>query len=242
MPTERDALMVSLLFHAGLRPGEAYALTWGSVGPVLIVDRSFSAGQLRGTKTNRRRTVEVVQPLAEDLDDVRPAAADPQDLVIRGRNRQPLDGHNWRQRVWTPACERARLKAAPYDGRHTYASLLIHEGRALPYVTAALGHASASTTLNNYAHLFDAARLETGIGMEDAIFRAREQIEDAPPLPRAPDDVRDMFALPEEHSAARLPKSLTSREKRRAGDRARTGDIQLGKLTLYQLSYTRVVV
>jgi hypothetical protein len=27
-----------------------------------------------------------------------------------------------------------------------------------------------------------------------------------------------------------------------AGDRARTGDIQLGRLTLYQLSYTRAEV
>jgi hypothetical protein len=30
------------------------------------------------------------------------------------------------------------------------------------------------------------------------------------------------------------------RRRRRAGDRARTGDIQLGRLALYQLSYTRV--
>jgi hypothetical protein len=28
----------------------------------------------------------------------------------------------------------------------------------------------------------------------------------------------------------------------KAGDRVRTGDIQLGKLTLYQLSYTREVI
>jgi hypothetical protein len=28
---------------------------------------------------------------------------------------------------------------------------------------------------------------------------------------------------------------------RKAGDRIRTGDIQLGKLTLYQLSYTRIL-
>ena len=70
-------------------------------------------------------------------------------------------GHvnNWRSRVWADACEAARVKAAPYDGRHTYASLLIHEGRALPYVTAALGHASATTTLDHYAHVFDEARL-----------------------------------------------------------------------------------
>ena len=30
--------------------------------------------------------------------------------------------------------------------------------------------------------------------------------------------------------------------KEKAGDRARTGDIQLGRLTLYQLSYTRADV
>ena len=31
------------------------------------------------------------------------------------------------------------------------------------------------------------------------------------------------------------------KQERKAGDRTRTGDIQLGKLTLYQLSYTRVM-
>ena len=30
--------------------------------------------------------------------------------------------------------------------------------------------------------------------------------------------------------------------EREAGDRVRTGDIQLGRLTLYQLSYTRAEV
>jgi hypothetical protein len=33
---------------------------------------------------------------------------------------------------------------------------------------------------------------------------------------------------------------MSARPDREAGDRARTGDIQLGRLALYQLSYTRV--
>ena len=76
-------------------------------------------------------------------------------------------GHvnNWRSRVWADACEAARVKAAPYDGRHTYASLLIHEGRALPYVTAALGH------------VFDEARLAPPVGMVEAIETARAELE-----------------------------------------------------------------
>ena len=34
---------------------------------------------------------------------------------------------------------------------------------------------------------------------------------------------------------------LCRRRPRRAGDRARTGDPNLGKVVLYQLSYTRIV-
>ena len=81
-------------------------------------------------------------------------------LVCAGERGRVLDLDNWRSRVWSPACAGGRAcRAAPYDGRHTYASLLIHEGQALPYVTAALGHASATTTLDHYAHVFDEARL-----------------------------------------------------------------------------------
>ena len=95
---------------------------------------------------------------------------------------QPRSGkvghlNNRRSRVWADACETARVKAAPYDGRHTYASLLIHEGRALPYVTAALGHASATTTLDHYAHVFDEARLAPAVGMVEAIETARAELE-----------------------------------------------------------------
>lgn len=52
---------------------------------------------------------------------------------------------------------------------YTYASLLIHEGRSLPYVTAALGHSSAKTTLDHYAHLYAEAELGTGVRMADAV-------------------------------------------------------------------------
>ena len=41
-------------------------------------------------------------------------------------------------------------------------------------------------------------------------------------------------SLPRKRSTPEL-----HRPKKRAGDRVRTGDIQLGRLTLYQLSYSR---
>ena len=42
-------------------------------------------------------------------------------------------------------------------------------------------------------------------------------------------------SLPRKRSTPEL-----HRQKKRARDRVRTGDIQLGRLTLYQLSYSRI--
>ena len=59
MPTLRDVVLIGLFAYAGLRPGEAPALTWESVGPVLIVDRAVSAGSYarpRRTAAERSRS------------------------------------------------------------------------------------------------------------------------------------------------------------------------------------------
>jgi hypothetical protein len=47
---------------------------------------------------------------------------------------------------------------------------------SLPYVTAALGHASAMTTLNHYTHLFEERRLAPSVPMVDAIWAARAEL------------------------------------------------------------------
>jgi integrase len=64
----RDATLVSVLAYAGLRPGEALALTWAHVRErTLLVESAVSFGKVEGTKTGRRRTVPLVGPLAQDL-------------------------------------------------------------------------------------------------------------------------------------------------------------------------------
>ncbi|HEX3332583.1 MAG TPA: site-specific integrase [Gaiellales bacterium] len=178
MPTMRDVVLVGLLAYAGLRPAEAFALTWDSVTDhLLVIDRSFTAGEMKATKTRRRRTVELVAPLTADLALLRPKVTTRGELVAANHLGEPIDLRLWRRRVWQPACATAKVDATPYDGRHTFASLLIHEGRSIPYVAAALGHSSAATSLTHYAHIFDEGRLGTGVEMAAAIQAARGELE-----------------------------------------------------------------
>jgi len=154
---------------------------------VIVIDRTFTEGELRDrTKSRRRRTVEVVQPPALELEALRPTGSDQATLVFPGTRRQPIDWRNWVHRTWRAASRAAGVDGVPYECRHTYASLLIHEGRPLPYGAAALGHSSATTTLDHYAHVFDEARLAPMTSMVAAIEVARAEV--------ASGDVRPMFA------------------------------------------------
>ncbi len=178
MPTLRDAVLVGLMAYAGMRPGEALALRWGDCSDRgLLIDEAYTDAQLKAPKVNRRRHVELVAPLADDLVLLRPDSGHREDFVCPNRYGQPLHGANWQRRVWVPACERAGIDGArPYSLRHSYASLLIHSGRPVNYVQAMLGHSSPVLTLETYAHVFDEAQLGRGIEMADAIRSARKPL------------------------------------------------------------------
>lgn len=182
LDTLRDRALWGLLAYAGLRPEEALALRWADVREhTLVIDRAFTHGEEKGTKTYRRRTVEVMAPLREDLEALRGSVTGrPGDLVAPSETGGFLDLGNWRARSFKPACAAAGIAANPYDGRHSYASLLIHAGRSPLAVAAALGHASAETTWNHYAHLFEEARLASSLDPEGAIRAARAAHEPTP--------------------------------------------------------------
>lgn len=66
----------------------------------------------------------------------------------------------------------------PYELRHTYCSLLAHEGRSPVYIAAAMGH-SLIETQSRYSHIIADARLSPLKPMADAIYEARAELSDA---------------------------------------------------------------
>jgi hypothetical protein len=61
----------------------------------------------------------------------------------------------------------------PYDVRHSFASLLLHEGRDVIYVARQLGH-GAELTLRTYGHVIEELEDSPQLPAEEAIRRARQ--------------------------------------------------------------------
>jgi len=183
----RDATLISVLAYAGLRPGEALGLRWGDVREqTLLVQRAISLGEESDTKTRQHRTVRLLAPLAADLRLWRMAAGRPGDseLVFPGKEGRPWTQaayQSWRRRAFNRATQAAGLAhARPYDLRHSFASLLLHEGRSVIYVARQLGH-DARLTLTRYGHVIDELEDRPRIAAEAAIADARLAVRAAAP-------------------------------------------------------------
>jgi integrase len=112
----RDATLVSVLAYAGLRPGEALALRWGDVQErTIVVERALAFGEEKATKTGATRSVRLLAPLAQDLNEWRLASGRPGPgrLVFPAADGGPWDDfawRNWRRRVFSAFVLAARLE------------------------------------------------------------------------------------------------------------------------------------
>jgi len=179
----RDAALIGLLAYAGLRPQEAQALQWGDVRKrTLLVEKAADGqGGVKTTKTGQGRTVRLLGPLAADLAEWRRSLDQPADDALLFPNgsggvwNDPA-WQTWHRDAWAPACRAVGLEGArPYDLRHSFVSLLIHEGRSVVEVARQAGH-SPTMALDVYAHVFDEFDVAERVSAEDRIAQARRDV------------------------------------------------------------------
>jgi integrase len=121
------------------------------------------------TKTAPNRVVtlprSVIEAVAAHLSTFPPG---PDALVFTDPDGGPVRRSNFRQRVFLPTVRDAGLRPLRFhDLRHTAAALAIKAGAHPKAIAERLGHASITTTLNTYGHLFPALDEELAGRLDD---------------------------------------------------------------------------
>lgn len=160
-------IIVLLAVFAGLRRGEIVGLQWDDVDLVnerLTIRHSLSIYDgLKEPKTKHSvRQVPLAPQVAQALRSMRNATeADPTGYVLKTRTGKPLDPRDMFG-FWAGVMKKAGLMAENgtrplykfHSLRHVNVSLLIALGLQPFHIQKLVGHASISTTMNVYGHLF----------------------------------------------------------------------------------------
>ncbi|HEX8082679.1 MAG TPA: tyrosine-type recombinase/integrase [Solirubrobacteraceae bacterium] len=155
------AIIISLGYLGGLRPGEWRALRWANVRQrsLTVVESTDLDGSLRGqTKTGVDRSIDTWTALDADLAVWRSLTPfrEPGDPVIPTAAREHWDDETykrWAQRAFRRIAVSAGWPGAtPNKLRHVHASLLIKEGRLdLREIAERMGH-SVEVLERRYSH------------------------------------------------------------------------------------------
>ena len=161
------------------------ALRWHHVRErTLLIEEVFGGeGELRGQKTGKPPADRRPPPAAEAGPGRAPlyARAGPSqsELVFPRTDDWWLksDWRNWRRRVWRVTTNALGMDGVrPYDLRHSFASLLIHEGRlSIVEIAQQLGH-NPNTCLSTYAHVMAELRGSEKVSANEQIRDARERV------------------------------------------------------------------
>lgn len=174
--TPKYRMLFTMAIFTGARQGELLGVKWSDVdweGCQLIIQRTFNNGRLFNPKTQTsKRKIDLGPTVMKELKKWRLACPkNDLDLVFPNEAGNHINNKNMLRRHFRPAllasgCPSIRF----HDLRHTYASLLIHQGENIKYIQNQLGHASPTITLNVYAHLMKDRNPEAAQRLENAVF------------------------------------------------------------------------
>ncbi|MBY6367095.1 tyrosine-type recombinase/integrase [Rhodococcoides corynebacterioides] len=182
------AAYVAVCAFAGLRRSEAAALQPQDIDFLrkrVSVNRQaigISSGvvEVRAPKYGSERNVPVSAGLLEILSEhlrVHTPGDDPSRWLFPGLGANPLNGNMVFGR-WRKARAAAGVATKLHSLRHYFASSLIAAGCDVVMVQRAMGHSSASITLDTYSHLFPSGEDRTRAAAERAFSEALQSPAD----------------------------------------------------------------
>ena len=178
----------------GARQGELLGLKWEDVDfnrKQIHIRRTFNHGRFFAPKTKgSNRKIDLAPVVLRELakwklesktkelekkksmePEGKPFKGNELDLVFPNDEWGPMDCMNMVHYQFHPALKRAGCPRIRFhDLRHTTASLLLDQGENIKYISAQLGHANPTTTLNIYAHLIKTENQAAVCRLEKTIF------------------------------------------------------------------------
>ncbi|HEL1949729.1 TPA: site-specific integrase [Streptococcus suis] len=179
-------LLFTVLFFTGLRLGEALALTWQDIDFLsniihitksIYVNKGISHISTTKTKAGTRRII-INKKLSQELQHWQQQQKHllgqftSDSLTLQVFQNNPLTiTKNAIEKQYKKILERddTLKKIRIHDFRHSHASLLINQGEDYLVVKERLGHASITTTIDTYSHLYPSKQKDLADKLDDLL-------------------------------------------------------------------------
>lgn len=184
VPDQRMQVLFDTLFFAGLRIGEALALTPSDIAPYSIsvnkTVKHFPGSQRTVTSpktATSNRKVEIPQFLYYEI----------QDIIARSykiANNEPIFDYThsavyWHMSRTIRMCQELP-RISPHNLRHSYASLMYQITKDITLVANNIGHKNINVTLNVYSHMLPKEK-RRGLDVLEQIRSKNTEIIDVSP-------------------------------------------------------------
>jgi integrase len=175
-PDQKYRTLFLTAIMTGAREGEILGLKWSDMDfekKQIHIKRTFNHGRFFPPKTKESvRAIDCPPTLIQELQLWKLASVpNDNDLVFANEAGEPMNYSNMVQRHFHKRLREAKISRIRFhDLRHSYASLLLHQGENIKYVQSQLGHSKPSVTLDIYSHLLKKENQEAACRLEETIF------------------------------------------------------------------------
>lgn len=153
---------LSFRIFTGVRSSEVHGLKWKHIDferRQVLIRETYQLGRTEYTKTDgSQREIHMSQPVFDALTTMKPKSYDKdpanfaEQYVFATRNGNPIDNHNFTDRVWKPLLRNLGLKyRRPYQMRHTCATLWLAAGESPEWIARQLGHTTTEMLFRTYS-------------------------------------------------------------------------------------------
>lgn len=213
-PDFRDYLTVR--FFTGLRTGEINGLKWKHVdlerNLILVRETVVNGQETDGVKTDTSIRDISMLPMVRAAIESRLKARTPDcPWVFATSEDNPIDAHNFSNRVWYPLLRYLELEPRrPYQTRHTAATLMLAAGENPEWIAQVMGHSTTAMLFKVYSRFVPNLTRQDGQAFAGLVHSrlAGTTTSHAPTAP-APESEASALAALRELSPAQLTALLS---------------------------------